>query len=91
MNQPRICRLYEDYWGEVPNVGLEVFTAVIMIHSIFWDKTPCSLSKLSRGFEWTYPLHNQSYVPEPRIFQSSRKSGVGTTKWLEISLKLWPL
>jgi hypothetical protein len=32
------------------NVGLEVFTPVVMKISIFWDITLCSLWKVSRRF-----------------------------------------
>jgi hypothetical protein len=41
-------------------VGFDVFTAVIMKSSVFWDITLCSPLKVNRRFGETYRLHLQS-------------------------------
>jgi hypothetical protein len=40
-------------------VGFEVFTAVVMKSTIFWDVTPCCLLSCNRRFGGTYRLHLQ--------------------------------
>jgi hypothetical protein len=43
----------------IRNVGVEVFTAVVMKCTIFWDIMPCSPLKVNRRFGGTYRLHLQ--------------------------------
>jgi hypothetical protein len=38
-------------------VGYEVFTAVVMKNTIFWDITSRNLLKVNRHFGGTYRLH----------------------------------
>jgi hypothetical protein len=40
-------------------LGFEVFTAVVMKSTIFWDITRCSLLNANRRFRGTYCLHLQ--------------------------------
>jgi hypothetical protein len=40
-------------------VGFEVFTALVMKSTIFWDITPCNPLKVNRRFGGTYCLHLQ--------------------------------
>jgi hypothetical protein len=47
------------YETRVDDVGLEVFTAVVMKSIIFWDMTPCSPLSCTRRFGGTYRLHLQ--------------------------------
>jgi hypothetical protein len=35
-------------------VGFEVFTALVMKSTIFWDITPCSLLSVNQSFRGTY-------------------------------------
>jgi hypothetical protein len=41
------------------NVGCEVFTAVIMRSTVFWEIAQCSQLKINRRFGGTYPFHIQ--------------------------------
>jgi hypothetical protein len=48
-------------------VGVEVFTAVVMKISIFWDIMPCSSSEINRRFGGTCRFH----LKRQRISQAS--------------------
>jgi hypothetical protein len=50
-------------------IGLEVLTAVAMKNSVFWDITPCSLSKANKTFREMCRLHLQSQ----RVSQAEKK------------------
>jgi hypothetical protein len=41
------------------DVGFEVFTAVVMKSTAFWDIMPCSPLSVNRRIGWTYRLHLQ--------------------------------
>jgi hypothetical protein len=43
--------------GEKVLVGFEVFRAVVMKNTIFWDMTPCSPLSCAQRFGGTYRLH----------------------------------
>jgi hypothetical protein len=44
------------------DVGFEVFTAVVLKSSFFWDMTPCSALSGTRRFGATYRLHLQCLI-----------------------------
>jgi hypothetical protein len=54
-----ICRPGSRKRKKFKDVGFEVFTDVVMESIIFWDVTPCSLSRFNRRFGGTYRLHFQ--------------------------------
>jgi hypothetical protein len=47
-------------WDWEGCVGFEVFTAVVMKSTIFWDTTPCSPLSVNGRFGGTYRLHHQN-------------------------------
>jgi hypothetical protein len=44
-------------------VGFEVFTAVVIKSTVFWDITPCSPLKVNRRFGGTYSLYLEARLP----------------------------
>jgi hypothetical protein len=55
-------------------VRFEIFTAVTMKNSVFWDVAPCS-SCVNRRFGGTYRLHLQ--------VKKIRKLGNSVSRWLQ--------
>jgi hypothetical protein len=55
-------------------VGLAFLTAVIMMSSLFWDVTPCSLLKINRRFVGT----SRRYLQCPRIRKSRNQHETGS-------------
>jgi hypothetical protein len=67
----------------IPNVGFEVFTAVVMKSIIFWDIMSCSPSSFSRRFRGTYRLHLQG---RRNKFSKQAKSGILYHRALKVML-----
>jgi hypothetical protein len=71
----RICRLYLEGMGslyvEECYVGFEIFRAVVIKRSVFWDITPCRPLNVNRRFSGTCPLWWWRPVPPKRRFTFS--------------------
>jgi hypothetical protein len=65
-------------------VGFEVFTAVVMKSTIFWDMTLCSPLSCNRRFGGTYRLHLQGrrIISARTSRQAGSKQAIGSSETL---------